>query len=109
MDDAFDGGGHQQIDVEFQQQVGVDRVGATEADDGAGGIDVCLQCRDVDAVLVVDGAVLIGDGHDAGAGFGEQDGCVAADLAEALHRCGGVLRGDAQVREGMVGDVNHAA
>ena len=64
---------------------------------------------DVDAVGVVEAAVVLGDADDRVALFGEELGGVGADVAEALDDDAAAFDGHAEVLEGLVADDGDAA
>jgi hypothetical protein len=101
-------GGDQHVDVERQQLRVRQRVGAREADDGAGLGDVAQQRGDVQAARRVHAAVLVADRHDPRAALGEEPRRVRADLAEALHGGGHLGQLGAGVGQRRGGGVHDA-
>ena len=80
-----------------------------EAGDRAGLLAVLDQRADVDAIRVVEAAVVLGDADDLVALFGEKLGGVGADVAEALNDDAAALDGHAEVLQRLVADDGDAA
>jgi hypothetical protein len=108
-DDVFGGGGDEDLAVVGQELVLVGGLGLGEAVDGAGALAVLDERGDVDAVLVVEAAVVLGDAGDGVALFGEELGGVGADVAEALDDDAAAVDGHAEVFHGLVADDGDAA
>jgi len=107
VDDALDGGRHQQIDIGLEQFGVGEFLARAEPDDRAGRIDVFLECGDVQAHVRRDRAVLVGDRNNSHTGLGQEPCGIPADLAEALHGRGGAVDPDPAGPQGGEGNVEH--
>src|SRR5690606_22948481 len=78
-------GGDEDVAVQLEGGGGLGQVrGARIVEDGAGLRPVLDDAVDVEAVLVEDGALPLGQADDECAALLEEVGCVIADVAEAL-------------------------
>src|SRR5260370_29404079 len=108
-DDVFGGGGDEDLAVVGEEFVLVCGLGSRKAGDGAGALAMLDESGDVDAVLVVEAAVVFGDADDGVALFGEELGGVGADVAEALNNDAAAVDGHAKVLDSLVADDGDAA
>jgi hypothetical protein len=108
-DDVFGGRGDEDLAVVGDELVLVGGLGLGEAVDGAGFFAVLDEGGDVDAVLVVEATVVLGDADDGVALLGEEFGGVGADVAEALDDDAAAVDGHAEVFDGFVADDGDAA
>ena len=67
------------------------------------------QRRDIEALLVVDAALPVGDGDDLGALVASSSARDRADVAEALHGDAGALQLEAEMLRRLARDDHHAA
>jgi len=108
-DDIFCGRGDEDVALVGEELVLVGGFGLAESGDGAGFGAVLDEGGDVDAVGVVEAAVVLGDADDGVALFVEELGGVGADVAESLNDDAGAVDGHAELLHGLVADDGDAA
>jgi len=108
-DDVFGRRGDEDLAVVGEEFVLVGRFGLGEAVDGAGALAVFDEGRNVDAVLVVEAAVVLGDADDGVALFVKELGGVGAYVAEALDDDAAAFDGHAEELHCFVADDGDAA
>jgi len=103
-DDVLGSCGDENFAVVGDELVFVGGFGFGEAIDGTGLFLVVDEGVDVDAVLVVEAAVVLGDADDGVALFGEEFGGIGAYVAEALNDDAAAFDGHAEMLHGFVAD-----
>ena len=106
---VFERGRHEDVDVEREQLLVGDRLGAGEAGHGLVLGHPGEQRRHVEALGVVDAALPVGGRDDLRAMGVHQLGADRADVAEALHGHRRALELEAEVPGRLAGDDHHAA
>ena len=108
-DDVFGCRGDEDVALIGEEFVRVGGFGLAEAGDGAGLGAVFDEGGDVDAVGVVEAAIVFGDADDGVALFVKEFGGVGADVAEALNDDSAAVDGHAKVFHGFIADDGDAA
>ena len=108
-DDVLGGCGDEDVALVGEEFVLVGRFGLAEAVDGARFSAVFDERGDVDAIGVVESAVVLGNADDGVALFVKELGGVGADVAEALDDDAAAVDGHAEVLDGFVTDDGDAA
>jgi hypothetical protein len=98
VDLALEGGEHQQVDVQAQKPLVVDRLGVWSAGDRARLAQVLRQGGRVQPAGIGDAAADIGDGHQPTAALVDQPRGGLADVAETLDGNGRAVHVDARLR-----------
>ena len=101
--------GDEDVDVQREELLVGERLRARETVHGVVLLRVLEQLRDVEAGGVVDAALPVGDGDDAGADAGEELRRNRADVAESLDGDGGPVDVEAHVLGRLARDDHHAA
>ena len=108
MDDVFRSRGDEDVAFGEQRVLQVHVFGAGEAGEEAGLLAMLLQRGDVQAVRIVDGAVVFDDADNLESHGAHQPGGHAADVAETLDDHAAGIGRHAQLLEGLQRD-HHAA
>src|SRR5262249_27020588 len=109
VDDALEGGRHQDRARCRQQLFARDALGLAELRQRLAGVDVLDKSRDVEAFRIADGAVAIADGDDLDAARDKLLARDRADVPEALDDGGGLAGVLADLLEGLQDAVDDAA
>src|SRR6202012_5180108 len=107
--DILGGRGNEDVALVREEFVRIGGFGLPEAVDGAGLGAMLDECGYVDAIGVVEAAIVLGDADDGVALFVEELGGVGADVAKALDDDAAAVDGHAEVFHGLVADDGNAA
>src|SRR5262249_14582998 len=97
--------------IGHEQFLGVSRLRALEADNAPVGVAIAIfqKSVDIDAVRIVQAAVVFADAHNLVAGVGHQLGGVRTDVAETLDDHPRALAGHVEFLQGLVTNDHYAA
>ncbi len=108
-DDVLGGCGDENVALVGEELVLVGGFGFAEAGDGPGLSAMFDEGGDIDAVGVVEAAVVLGDSDDGVTLFGEEFRGVRADVAKALNDDAATVDGHAEMLHGFIADDRDAA
>src|SRR5262249_36464046 len=108
-DDVLRGRGNQDVAIGQQELFGIISFSLGVADDRLVGITMLQQAIDVDAVLVVEAAIVFSNADDLVAGVLHELGGVGAHVAKALNDHTRGFAGHLKLSEGFIAVDHHAA